>query len=172
MRPINDDFNPVTEEDLLREEQDEEFRRRVRREVMRMQSGEADEEIERDREMAQAEREEAEQQERQERKRRSRLGWQLLSGSILTSQGVKDSYRYLAIIAVMSFISIVVMFGTLYSDLRYSQMEDQVQLLRERSIRLQEELHKKTTHQAVRDELARRGMDLHDPQQTKTIVDN
>ncbi len=172
MRPTNDDFNPVTEEELRRQQEDEEFRRRVRSEVRRIQSGEADEDIERDRE-AEAEAEAAERAEQhRERKRRSRLSWQLISGSILTSQGVRDIYRYLAVIAVMSFLSIAVMFATLYADLRFSQVERDVQLLRERSIRLQEELHRKTTHQAVREELARRGIDLRDPERTKTVVDN
>ncbi|MBO4993506.1 MAG: hypothetical protein J6C60_04515 [Alistipes sp.] len=172
MRPTNDDFNPVTEEELRRQQEDEEFRRRVRSEVRRIQSGEADEDIERDRE-AEAEAEAAEQAElHRERKRRSRLSWQLISGSILTSQGVRDIYRYLAVIAGMSFLSIMVMFATLYADLRFSQVERDLQLLRERSIRLQEELHRKTTHQAVREELARRGIDLRDPERTKTVVDN
>ena len=172
MRPTNDDFNPVTEEELRQQQADEEFRRRVRSEVRRIQSGEADEDIERDLE-AEAEAEEAERAEQhRERKRHSRLSWQLISGSILTSQGVKDIYGYLAVIAVMSFLSIAVMFATLYADLRYSQAERDVQLLRERSIRLQEELHQKTTHQAVREELAKRGIDLRDPERTKTVVDN
>ena len=172
MRPTNDFFNPVTEEELRRQQEDEEFRRRVRSEVRRIQSGEADEDIERDRE-AEAEAEAAEQAEQhRERKRRSRLSWQLISGSILTSQGVRDIYRYLAVIAVMSFLSIMVMFATLYADLRFSQVERDVQLLRERSIRLQEELHQNSTHQAVREELARRGIDLRDPERTKTVVDN
>ena len=172
MRPTNDDFNPVTEEELRRQQEDEEFRRRVRSEVRRIQSGEADEDIERDLE-AEAEAEAAEQAEQhRERKRRSRLSWQLISGSILTSQGVRDIYRYLAVIAVMSFLSIMVMFATLYADLRFSQVERDVQLLRERSIRLQEELHQNSTHQAVREELARRGIDLRDPERTKTVVDN
>ena len=85
---------------------------------------------------------------------------------------IKKLLKILAVIAVMSFLSIAVMFATLYADLRYSQAERDVQLLRERSIRLQEELHQKTTHQAVREELAKRGIDLRDPERTKTIVDN
>ena len=93
MRPTNDDFNPITEEELRQQQADEEFRRRVRSEVRRIQSGEADEDIERDLE-AEAEAEEAERAEQhRERKRRSRLSWQLISGSILTSQGVKEIGR-------------------------------------------------------------------------------
>ena len=44
----NDEFNPLTEEEQRRLEEDEEFRRRVRNEVRRIQSGEAAEDIERD----------------------------------------------------------------------------------------------------------------------------
>ena len=60
MIPHNDEFNPQTEEDLRRLEEDEEFRRRVRQEVRRIQSGDADEDIERDIAEEQSEREEAE----------------------------------------------------------------------------------------------------------------
>ena len=39
MATINDEFNPLSEEELREQQLDEEFRRRVRREVLRMQSG-------------------------------------------------------------------------------------------------------------------------------------
>lgn len=172
MRSDNDEFNPLSEEDEQRIAQEEALDRRIRRMVVRVQSGEEDEQIERDRAEEEAERAEAEAEKSRERKRRSRLGWQIFSGSILTSRGVADNYRYFAIIAVMCLISIAVMFASLYADLRYSQMERDVQLLRERSIRLQEQLHQQTTHQAVREELARRGIDLQDPHQTKEILDD
>ena len=85
---------------------------------------------------------------------------------------MREHYGYLIAIAVMSLISIVVMFGALYADLRYTQTERELQLVRERSIRLQEQLHRRTTHQAVRDELARRGINLQDPQKPKEVVDD
>ena len=59
MRPTNDDFNPLSEEELRRQQEDEEFRRRVRDEVRRVQSGEAEEDLERDREEERAERAQA-----------------------------------------------------------------------------------------------------------------
>ena len=61
MRPNDDDFNPLTEEEIRRLQEDEEFRRRVRREVLRMQSGEADTDIERDREEQKAEQDESDE---------------------------------------------------------------------------------------------------------------
>ena len=138
----NDEFNPLTEEELQAQREEEELRRRIRNEVLRVQSGEADEDIERDREAEAEERKEQEQKQAHERKRRSKLSWQIFSGSILTSRSLADNYRYFIAIAVMCFVSIVVMFAALYADLNYSSMENEVQLLRERSIRLQEQLHR------------------------------
>ena len=168
----NDEFNPITEEELQAQRESEELDRRIRRMVVRVQSGEADEEIAEDRRLEEEERAQAEEEERKERKRRSGWRWQIFSGTILTSRGMADNYRYFAAIAVMCFISIVVMFAALYADLRYSRAEQDVQLLRERSIRLQEQLYGKTTHAAIREELQRRGINLQDPQKTKEVVED
>ncbi|MBR2072818.1 MAG: hypothetical protein IJ976_04035 [Alistipes sp.] len=167
----NDEFNPITEEELQAQRESEELDRRIRRMVVRVQSGEADEEIAEDRRLEEEERAKAEEEERKERKRRSGWRWQIFSGTILTSRGMADNYRYFAAIAVMCFISIVVMFAALYADLRYSRAEQDVQLLRERSIRLQEQLHRRTTHQAIRDSLAARGIDLRDPRQKTSVLE-
>ncbi|MBQ3582910.1 MAG: hypothetical protein II976_08190 [Alistipes sp.] len=167
----NDEFNPITEEELQAQRESEELDRRIRRMVVRVQSGEADEEIAEDRRLEEEERAQAEEEERKERKRRSGWRWQIFSGTILTSRGMADNYRYFAAIAVMCFISIVVMFAALYADLRYSRAEQDVQLLRERSIRLQEQLHRRTTHQAIRDSLAARGIDLRDPRQKTSVLE-
>ena len=167
----NDEFNPITEEELQAQRDSEELDRRIRRMVVRVQSGEADEEIAEDRRLEEEERAKAEEEERKERKRRSGWRWQIFSGTILTSRGMADNYRYFAAIAVMCFISIVVMFAALYADLRYSRAEQDVQLLRERSIRLQEQLHRRTTHQAIRDSLAARGIDLRNPRQKTSVLE-
>ena len=172
MTQYNDQFNPLTEEDLRRREEDEEFRRRVRNEVRRIQSGEAAEDIERDIEEEEQERQEAEQEQERERKKRSALRWMIFSGSILTSRHVAGNYRYLIVIAFLSLLSIMVMFWSLYTDMQHSHMEREVQLLRERSIRLQEQLYNQTTHQAIRDELARRGLTLQDPKTAKAVVED
>lgn len=167
----NDEFNPLSEEERHRLEEDEEFRRRVRREVIRMQSGAADEDIERDREEEEEQQREEQEREERKRKQRSRLFWQLFSGNILVNKSVTDNYRYFAAIAVMCFVSIAVMFMSLYADLRYSRLEREVQLARERSIRLQEQLFSRTTHAAVKQELERRGIPLQDPNKATEVVD-
>ena len=66
-----DEFNPLTEEELQAQRDEEELRRRIRNEVLRVQSGEADEDIERDREAEAEQRKEQEQKQERERKRRS-----------------------------------------------------------------------------------------------------
>ena len=116
--------------------------------------------------------EEAQAEAERKQRRRSRLFWQLFSGNILVTSSVKANYSYLIAIAVMCFVSIFVMFTALYADLRYSRVEREVQLVRERSIRLQEQLYGKTTHAAIREELQRRGINLQDPQKTKEVVED
>jgi hypothetical protein len=171
MRATNDEFNPLTEEELEAQRREEELDRRIRRMVVRVNSGQAEEEIAHDRELEEQERAEEQAKEQRERKRHSGLSWQIFSGTILTSRGLSSVYRYFGAIAVMCFVSIVVMFAVLYADLEYSRMENDVQLLRERSIRLQEQLHRRTTHQAISDSLAARGIDLQDPRKTKAVLE-
>ena len=172
MATINDEFNPLSEEELREQQLDEEFRRRVRREVLRIQSGEAEKEIEQEREELRQQEQEKSREQARQRLKRSRLFWQLFSGNILLSRGVRNHYGYLIAIAVMCGLSIFVMFSALYADLRYSQVERELQLVRERSIRLQEQLYRRTTHQAIRDELKRRGINLQDPHKPKEVVED
>lgn len=174
MRPYdeNDDFNPLTEEELLQRAREEEERRRIRREVLRMQSGEADEDIARDLEMEREQRTEQQREEARKRLKRSRLMWQLFSGNILVSGSVAGNYRYFIAIAVMCFVSIAVMFAALYADIRYTRVERELQLVRERSIRLQEQLYSRTTHDSLVVELQRRGIELQEPRTTRAVVED
>ena len=57
MKYNDHEFDPVTDEERAAREREEELARRIRREVLRVQSGEADEEIRADREREQAEEE-------------------------------------------------------------------------------------------------------------------
>ena len=157
------EFDPVTPEELAERARDEELARRIRREVRRMQSGEADADLAADAEREAAEREERERHERRERRRRSSALWQLVSGSILVREGSGEYYRYLICIAAMFFLSIVVLFTSLHLDMRCSRLEAEVQLLRERAYRFESERFRRTSRTAVGEELRRRGIDLVDP---------
>ncbi|MBQ2374104.1 MAG: hypothetical protein II299_03210 [Alistipes sp.] len=172
MTHTNDEFNPLSEEELRQREEDALFRRRVRDEVRRIQSGEAQEDIERD--IEEEEMLEAEQTRKEAKKRlkRARLFYQLFSGSILQHSSVTKHYGHLIAIAVASLVSIMVMFAALYADMKYSRLEREVQLMRERSIRLREQLYQRTTHAAVVEELQKRGINLQEPRKRREKVED
>lgn len=161
------DFNPQSEEERLRAEQDEALARRIRREVRRVQSGEAAAEMEAEREAERLEREEMEaaEREREERERRRAASplRGLLTGNVLRQEWLTSNYRYPLLIAGIFLLSIIVMFWSLRLDMTYGRTEREVQLLRERAIRLHEQRSRRTTHSAVVEELQRRGIPLADP---------
>ncbi|WP_290098977.1 FtsL-like putative cell division protein [uncultured Alistipes sp.] len=157
------EFDPVSPEEEARRRQDEELARRVRREVLRIGRGEADEEIRADMEREAAERAEAEERENKERRRRASLVRQFFTGTILVREGVSRSYPYMLCMAVMLFASIFVMFMALRLDMRHTELEREVQKLRERSIRLEEERFRTTTHSAIVERLRQRNIPLYDP---------
>ena len=146
------EFDPVTPEEEARRRQEEEFARRVRREVLRIERGEADEDIRADMEREEEEKAEEEERQRRERRRKASTFWQLFSGTILVREGV--------------------MFTTLHLDMKYSRLEREVQILRERSIRLQEQRYRRTTHSAIVERLRERGIELTDPPAPGEIIEN
>ena len=87
-------------------------------------------------------------------------------------EGVSKYYPYMLTIAGMFFLSIMVMFWSLHLDMRYTRLEGEVQKLRERSIRLQEQRFQRTTHSAVVEQLRARGIELYDPQAPGEIIEN
>ena len=151
------EFDPITPEEEAQRAQEAEFARRVRREVLRIERGEAEEEIRADLEREAAEKAEA---------------WQLFSGTILVREGVSKYYPYMLSIAGMFFLSIAVMFTALHLDMKYTRLEREVQILRERSIRLQEQRYSRTTHSAIVERLRERGIDLSDPSAPGEIIEN
>ncbi len=166
------EFDPITPEEREQQARDAEFDRRVRREVLRIQRGEADDDIRADEEREAAERAAGEERARRERRRRSSTFWQLFSGTILLREGVSKYYPYMLSVAGMFFLSIVVMFWSLHLDLKYSRLEREVQVLRERSIRLEEQRYRRTTHSAVAARLRERGIDLQDPRTPGETLDD
>ena len=155
------EFDPITPEEEAQRAQEAEFARRVRREVLRIERGEAEEEIRADLE-----------RERRERRRKASTFWQLFSGTILVREGVSKYYPYMLSIAGMFFLSIAVMFTALHLDMKYTRLEREVQILRERSIRLQEQRYSRTTHSAIVERLRERGIDLNDPSAPGEIIEN
>lgn len=161
----------VSEEERRREEEERELRRKIRREVRRVRSGEADDEIREDEEREREEQEQREAAEERQRRRHSSWLWQMFSGSILMRSGMSRYYRYALLIAMMFFCSILTIFNALRLDKRFTQVESQTQLLREKSIRMQERRYRQTTHSAIVRRLKERGIDLRDSNSTTEIIE-
>ncbi len=165
------DFHPERAEEEARRAAEAHFARRVRREVLRVQSGEADEDLRADAEAeAEAARATEERRAREERRRSNPL-FRLVSGTILVGEQATRYYPYLFTFAALFFLNIVVLFWSLHLDSRYSRLEREVQKLRERSIRLEERRYSITTHSAVVRELERRGIPLADPAAPVEIIE-
>lgn len=169
---MNDiEFDPVTEEELRREQEERELARRIRREVRRVNSGEADEDIREDEEAEREERAREEEKAAREKRRQSGWLWLVMSGTIVLRSGVGEYYRYAICIAAMFLLSIFSIFNALRLDMRYTRTERETQLLRERSIRLQEQRYRRTTHSAVVEALRARGIELYEPLTETEIIE-
>lgn len=166
------EFDPETPDEEAQRKQEAEFARRVRREVRRIERGEADEEIRADLEEEAEERAETEERDRRERRRKGSTFWQLFSGTILVREGVSKYYPYMLSIAGMFFLSIAVMFWSLHLDMKYTRLERTVQILREKSIRLEEQRYSRTTHSAIVERLRERGIPLEDPSTPGEAIDD
>ena len=171
MKATNDEFNPLTEEELQAQRDSEELDRRIRRMVVRVQSGEADEEIAEDRRLEEEERAEAEEEERKERRKRSGLKWQIFSGSILTSRGLADNYRYFAAIAVMCFLSIVLTFLSLNASNEYRRKEHMVTTLHERSVVKDEQRYGLSSKSAIQERLLEHNIELVDLSKNSRLIE-
>ena len=166
------EFNPITPEELAQIAQEEELARKIRREVRRVNSGDANEDIKIDKEEETQKQEEKRSKIEQEHKRNSNPLRQLITGNILIQEEVMKYYRYLICIAIMFFVSIFVMFTALHLDVTYTRTEREVQLLRERSTRLQEQRYNITTHSAITEQLRLRGIDIYDPPKPGEIIED
>lgn len=166
------EFDPVSPEEKAEREREDKLARRIRQEVLRVQRGEAEEDLRADEEQVAEEKAEAEQAQRKAERREGSLLRQLFTGKILIHKGVSEYYRYMLVIAGMFFMSIMVMFWTLHLDVRYSRLEREVQMLRDRSIRLQEQRYRQTTHSAIVERLRERGIELYDPLAPSELIED
>lgn len=165
------DFNPDRELEEQQAAEREALARTIRREVIRINSGEADDDILIEREQMAAEKAEREAEEQRQREKEASWWNQFFTGRILLHNLVRENYRYLAIIAVMFFSSIVVLFWSLRLDIRYARLGTEVQLLHERSIRLQEQCYRRSSHSAIVNSLRERGIELYDPLRPNEVIE-
>lgn len=172
MKYEDTEIDPSQREEQERAEAEREFARRVRREVRRINSGEADEQMaEEEREDKQRETEAEAERERQQR-RSSRAFSLLFTGNILTNDEIRRLYPYFICVATMFFLSIFVLFSALRLDIRRSRLQDELKLLHEKSVRQSEQLYRSTSRQAVIEQSQARGLNLQELPTQTFIMEN
>lgn len=150
--------------------EDEQYARRVRSEVVRVPSTVRSDGAEAEEVSASESNTPVEQPSEAAKRSRNPLR-RIFSGTILLSDEARRNYPYLLTIAVMFFLNIVVLFWSLHLDMRHLRLEREVQKLRERSIRLEEQRFQLTSHSRIVEELARRGIDIQDPVRPAEIIE-
>ena len=106
------------------------------------------------------------------RKQRFKLIRDILLGTILNRDIVREYYRYAAAFAFLLFGSIVMLFSSLDAYIKYTKLDDEVRLLRERSIRMSEQRYELSSHSAVVRRLKERGINLSDPLEPREILND
>jgi len=163
-----------------RSSEEEELRkRRIRREIVRVEEDDEDDELEEDiddeieddaeddeqtqiddndEEESDEEGDEEGDEESEEEVQPSKSIWRhIVTGGFITSDGATQYYRYLVAIAIMCFISIFLTFMSLNADSEYRRKERYVSVLRERSVLKSEERYRASS----RDEVVRRLAEEH-----------
>ncbi len=158
-----------------RSSEEEELRkRRIRREIVRVEEDDEDDELDEDiddeieddaedDEQTQIddndeEGDEESDEESEEEVQPSKSIWRhIVTGGFITSDGATQYYRYLVAIAIMCFISIFLTFMSLNADSEYRRKERYVSVLRERSVLKSEERYRASS----RDEVVRRLAEEH-----------
>ena len=94
-----------------------------------------------------------------------------ISGAILNTSAVKENYRYVICIMAMLLLSIAMFFTSLGSYIRHDKLVQEVQLLREKSIRMNERRNDISSHAAIVNRLREVGSDLKDPTHPQTAIE-
>lgn len=164
-------FDPEGVEQRRRAEEEERIQRRIRREIIRINSGEVDEELaEERRRMDEEAIEEQEQRDRERRQQRS-LWRQLFTGGILTSDGAPQYYRALIAIAAMCFLSIFLTFMSLNAERECRNLEKQATILRERSVLMEEQRYSISSKREVERMLRERGIEMIDLSNDSRLIE-
>ena len=107
----------------------------------------------------------------QPKRERFKLVREFMLGTILNNDVVRENYRYAIFFAGLLFLSIAMLFTSLGTYLKYMKLGDEVQLMRERAIRMSEERYEQSSHSAIVRRLQERGINLADPQEPHEILE-
>ncbi len=156
----SEEFDPIEVNEL-----DEEYARRIEQEVLHIQQEQAE-----GAEGAEGAEEDERDEQAESVVRRPNILFLLFSGNILLLRGLAKYYGHMALIALLFLISIVVMFWSLHLDMEHNAKVSDLQLLRERSVRLQQERYTKASHSAIVEECEQRNLKIVDPSTPATVI--
>lgn len=170
------EIDPTEREERERAAAAAERDRLIRTQVVRVMTGQADEDLAED-ERLRAEQEAAEQEAREaeERRKNSPLNkfiGMVFTGEILVNQEVSRYYPYLLSLAAMFLVSIIIMFSALSLDIKRTRLENELKVLQEQSIRQSEQLYKATSRSAIIEQSKARGLNLEELPTQTYIIDN
>lgn len=157
------------------------IRRRINREVVRVEEERPEESIEEEDEYfedsdveydedALTEEEIDQEIEEEETKRPKRLIDHIITGSLLTD-GTVPYYRYFIAIAVMCFLSIVLTFLSLNASNEYRRKEHMVTTLHERSVVKDEQRYGLSSKSAIQERLLEHNIELVDLSKNSRLIE-
>lgn len=168
-------FDPDTIEREREAAEEERMRRRIRREIIRVNRGDHDEEIAQERELMEEEEREQSEQEAKQREREMREQRSILrniaTGHFLTTNSAQQYYRYMIIIAAMCFVSIFLTFMSLNADREYRILQERASVLRERSVLVEEQRYGISSKHEVKRMLSERSMELIDLRNNSRLIE-
>lgn len=156
-----------SQEEIAEREAQEALRRMVRTEIRRVQTGAADADI--------AEDIAREEEERASESKKAKPSWMvklesLLTGDILLAEQANRAYHLLMLLGFIFLLSIFTIFGAFQQDLRCNSLHKEVDLLKERAVRISEESVQQTSHSAILKRLRERGIEIEDPKNPLVVI--
>lgn len=168
--PEEESFDPEGIAERRRQDEEEELNRRIRREIIKVSTGQNSEEVEQEKQrMAEEEAERMAEQARKQRRNGSIIV-NIFTGGFLSSDSAGIYYRMLIAIAVMCFLCIFLTFMSLNAEREYNQMEKRVSVLRERAIVFEEQRYDISSRQEVDKLLERHNIRLQDLDEQSKVI--
>ena len=157
-----------SQEEIAQREAEEALRRTVRTEIRRIQTGEANADIADD--IAREEEQAALEEKASKRPRWITWISGVVTGDILLAEEASRVYNFLILLGVIFLISIFAIFGTFQQEIKRSELQEEVKLLKEAAVRTSEERVKHSSHSAILEKLKERGIELEDPTATPIVL--
>lgn len=168
--PEEESYDPEGIAELRRKEEEERLSRRIRREIIKIESGESEEALEEERRRMEEENEERKREEERKARRSRSILLNIFTGGFLQSDGATKYYRMLIAIAIMCFICIFLTFLSLNADREYRLMEKHALVLRERAIIFEDRKYSISTREEVNKLLEKHGIELKDLDNDSRVI--